>query len=198
VQIVRVFEDGDYVFAHVEYDFAEVAAGFEVFRFEDGFAVEHWDNLQLKHNTPNESGHTMLDGPVEITDLERTEANRSLVESFAVEILLGRQVDRLRDFVGGSRGYVEHNPHRSDGVDVLAAFLVAQADAGEPVLTYARLHRVLAEGNFVLCASEGRRDGADVAIYDLYRVEANSIVEHWDSIESIPPRSEWLNENGKF
>ena len=48
VEIVRMFEDGDYVFGHVEYDFAEVVTGFEVFRFEDGFAVEHWDNLQLK------------------------------------------------------------------------------------------------------------------------------------------------------
>jgi predicted SnoaL-like aldol condensation-catalyzing enzyme len=36
VEIVRMFEDGDYVFGHVEYDFAEVVTGFEVFRFDDG------------------------------------------------------------------------------------------------------------------------------------------------------------------
>ena len=41
--IVRAFEDGDFVFDHTEYDFASRKIGFEVFRFEDGRAVEHWD-----------------------------------------------------------------------------------------------------------------------------------------------------------
>jgi len=38
VNIVRAFEDGDFVFAHTEYDFARRKIGFEVFRFEDGKA----------------------------------------------------------------------------------------------------------------------------------------------------------------
>ena len=46
VNVVRVFEDGDYVFAHTEYDFASSNIGFEIFRFEDDRAVEHWDNIQ--------------------------------------------------------------------------------------------------------------------------------------------------------
>ena len=41
VNIVRVFEDGDFVFAHTEYDFSNSNVGFEIFRFEDGMAVEH-------------------------------------------------------------------------------------------------------------------------------------------------------------
>ena len=32
VNIVRVFEDGDYVFAHTEYDFASSHIGFDVYR----------------------------------------------------------------------------------------------------------------------------------------------------------------------
>ncbi len=47
VNIVRVFEDGDYIFAHTEYDFARSNIGFEVFRFEGEQAVEHWDNIAL-------------------------------------------------------------------------------------------------------------------------------------------------------
>ena len=34
VNIVRIFEDGDFVFAHTEYDFARSNIGFEIFRFE--------------------------------------------------------------------------------------------------------------------------------------------------------------------
>ena len=39
--MVRAFEDGDKVFAHMEYDFASRKIGFELFRFEDGRAIEH-------------------------------------------------------------------------------------------------------------------------------------------------------------
>ena len=41
VTMVRDFEDGDFIFAHMEYDFSSVKVAFEVFRFESGFAVEH-------------------------------------------------------------------------------------------------------------------------------------------------------------
>ncbi len=52
VNIVRVFEDGDYVFAHTEYDFAHSNIGFEIFRFEGERAVEHWDNIQHRQKAP--------------------------------------------------------------------------------------------------------------------------------------------------
>ena len=48
VNTVRVFRDGDFVFTHTEYDFFGPKVGFDVFRFEDGKIVEHWDNLAEK------------------------------------------------------------------------------------------------------------------------------------------------------
>lgn len=45
VKVVCVFEDGDFVFMYIEYDFFGFKIGFDVFRFEDGFIVEYWDNL---------------------------------------------------------------------------------------------------------------------------------------------------------
>ena len=44
-KVVRSFEDGDYVFTQTIYDFFGPKIGFDVFRFEDGKIVEHWDNL---------------------------------------------------------------------------------------------------------------------------------------------------------
>ena len=73
VTFKRVFEDGDFAFAHIEYDFSSLRSAFEVFRFEDGKAVEHWDNIQPLRG-PNLSGRGMLDGHTEVTDLEKTEA----------------------------------------------------------------------------------------------------------------------------
>lgn len=46
--------------------------------------------------------------------------------------------------------------------------------------------------------SEGLFAGKQVSFYDLFRVEAGKIAEHWDTIEAIPPRDQWKNNNGKF
>jgi len=102
VEIVRAFEDGDFVFAHTEYDFSDENVGFEVFRFEDGRAVEHWDDIQSRKG-PNPSGHTMTDGPTDASDLDRTEANRRMVRAFAEDVLVHHRLEKLERSTGCSR-----------------------------------------------------------------------------------------------
>jgi predicted SnoaL-like aldol condensation-catalyzing enzyme len=196
VEIIRAFEDGDFVFAQVEYDFAEHVTGFEVFRFEGGFAVEHWDNLQPLAHAPNPSGRSMNDGQTEIDDLDQTEANRAVATEFVDVVLVGRQLAALDRFV--SADLAEHDPMRGDGVVELRDALAAQAAEGGHRLRYDTVHRILAEGNFVLVAAEGAHETTPSAIYDLFRLSAGVIVEHWGSIEEIPPREVWNNDNGKF
>ena len=103
VNIVRVFADGDYVFAHTEYDFSSRRVGFEVFRFEGDRAVEHWDNIQPRRG-PNPSGHSMVDGPTEVAELGRTEANRSLVRELIEEVLIDGHMERLAQYQQTVRG----------------------------------------------------------------------------------------------
>jgi len=149
---VRAFEDGEFVFAHTEYDFARRNIGFEVFRFEDGRAVEHWDNIQ-KRQGPNADGRSMVDGPTEAIDHVLTENNRALTRSFVERVLIDGQLDRLKDFIDADC-YAEHNPRLADGVSALRSALET-SDNGRRNIDYHRVHRVLAEGNFVLCVSEG-------------------------------------------
>ncbi len=195
VNIVRAFEDGDFVFAHTEYDFASRRIGFEVFRFEGGQAVEHWDNIQ-ERQSPNQSGRIMVDGPTEAVDLDLTESNRALVQSFVEVVLVDGYVDRLTDFFDED-SYTEHNPRLGDGVSILRSALEVEDESGR-CIDYHRIHRVLAEGNFVLCVSEGSYGGVHSAFYDLFRLANGKVVEHWDTNEKIAPRSEWKNDNGKF
>ncbi len=195
VNIVRVFEDGDYVFLHTEYDFGSPKVGFEVFRFDGDKTVEHWDNIQPRQG-PNPSGHDMVGGPTEAIDLELTEANRELVRAFVSEIFVDRGLDRLETFLDPA-GFVQHSPTIADGIDALRESLNADVSAPDSI-EYARIHRLLAEGNFVLCVSEDSRGGAHTSFYDLYRVAGGRLVEHWDTVEALPPRSEWKNDNGKF
>lgn len=195
VNIVRAFEDGEFVFAHTEYDFSSSKIGFEVFRFEDGRAVEHWDNIQPRLG-PNDSGRSMVDGPTDAADIGLTEANRNIVREFVDRILIKRHLDDIERYVDPGR-LIQHSPDIEDGLPALHSALTAPHRDGAN-LQYDRLHRVFAEGNFVLAQCEGYRGGTHTAFYDLYRIADGRIAEHWDTIETIPPRSEWKNDNGKF
>lgn len=195
-KVIRAVEDGPFVFLHTEYDFFGPKVGFDIFRFENGLIVEHWDNLS-EITPPNPSGRTQLDGATEITDLNKTADNKALVEGFVTDVLMGGQSDKITQYVSATQ-YLQHNSAVADGLDGLGAALQYFADHGL-VMEYDKLHRILGEGNFVLTVSEGKFGKGDpVAYYDLFRVENGLIVEHWDVIENIPPQSEWRNSNGKF
>ena len=195
-KVHRAFADGDYVVAHTEYDFYGPKAGFDVFRFEDGLIVEHWDNL-TDITPPNPSGHTQFDGPTYIVDLEKTEDNKKVVEGFINNVLLGGQMDQITSYINPVN-YVQHNSSVADGLDGFGAAMKYFADNGL-VMKYDTLHKVLGQGSFVLSMSEGKFGKGDhVAYYDLFRLEDDLIVEHWDVIAPIPAKSAWKNENGKF
>jgi len=195
VNIVRAFADGDFVFAHTEYDFSTRRIGFEVFRFEEERAVEHWDNIQPRKG-PGPSSRSMVDGPTEATDLSQTEENRRIVQDFVQEVLIERRLDRLSVYIDGEQ-FAQHSPELADGSAALKASLEAKSADG-PIVSYQKTHRILAEGSFVLSVSEGLRAGAHSAFYDLYRLSKGKLVEHWDTIEAVAPQAEWKNQNGKF
>ncbi|MCE7989845.1 MAG: hypothetical protein DYG89_52530 [Caldilinea sp. CFX5] len=195
-KVIRAFEDGDYVFTHTEYDFFGPKIGFDVFRFENGLIVEHWDNL-MPVRPPNKSGRTMTDGSTAIADHHLTAVNKQLVEEFFTANILNN--------AGTFAQYLhpdlsQHNPDGADGLPGLAA-MMAFFKSGANTMRYDKIHNVLGEGNFVLLMSEGiygPNGGAPMAFYDMFRVENGKLVEHWDVLETIPPRVQWQNTNGKF
>lgn len=194
-KVLRAFEDGDYVFTHTEYDFFGPKAGFDVFRFEDGMIVEHWDNL-LEVQPANPSGHTQFDGGTDITNKEKTAANKQVVRDLLENVFMKGQMDKIATYISPTN-YVQHNPNVPDGLDGLGSAMKMMAESGMS-MEYAKIHKVLGEGNFVLAMSEGKLGDAPTAYYDLFRLENGQIVEHWDVIAPIPAKSEWKNENGKF
>lgn len=195
-EVIRAFQDGDYVFTHTKYDFFGPKAGFDVFRFEDGLIVEHWDNM-LEVQEPNPSGHTQFDGSTVLTDLDKTEANKAKVNEFIDTVLFKGEMDKIANYIN-PQSYTQHNPGVGDGLDGFGNAMKYFAE-NNMVMKYDNLHKVLGQGNFVLTLSEGEF-GKNVhsAFYDLFRLEDGLIVEHWDVIAPIPPKSQWKNNNGKF
>jgi len=191
---VRVFQDGDFVFLQTDYDFFGPKIGFDIFRFENGKIVEHWDNLQTTEG-PNPSVRTMIDGPTDAGAAANTGATKQVARAFVDDILVNGRIDKLTGYFG--ERYLQHNPHIADDLSGLGAALEAMAKQGI-TMKYHRIHQVLGEGDFALVVSEGEFGGKPTSFYDLFRVENGKIAEHWDTIEEIPARSDWKNANGKF
>ena len=195
VKKVRLFEDRDHVFAHMEYEFFGPKIAFDVFRFENGLIVEHWDNLQETAG-PNPSNHSMTDGPTESTDIDKTEANKQLVKRFVDEFFVKRNMERLEEYID-ENAFTQHNPSVGDGISNLRKAAEYFSSQGF-LVKFDKVHKILGEGNFVLVMSEGSVAEKHSSFYNLFRVDNGKIVEHWDTIETIPPRSEWKNQHGKF
>ncbi|WP_085297206.1 nuclear transport factor 2 family protein [Cognaticolwellia mytili] len=196
VNVIRSFSDGDYVFTHTDYNFFGPKIGFDLFKFKDGLIVEHWDNLDEKSTTPNPSGRTQIDGPTAVQDLDKTIENKALVADFVDTILVKGQFDKLTSYFDGDN-YHQHNTMIADGLSGLGQALEAMAKDGIKMI-YTANHKVLGEGNFVLSISEGAFADKPTSFYDLFRLKNGKIVEHWDVMETIIPKEEWKNTNGKF
>ncbi|TDD62998.1 hypothetical protein E1263_01430 [Kribbella antibiotica] len=191
----RVLTDGDLVALHGTYHGfgPEPLVGFDIFRVDaEGKLAEHWDALtpQIRETA---SGRSQADGPTTVTNPAQTDANRALVTEFAERVLIGADYSILTDYIS-TETYDQHNPEAADGLAGFGAAAATWAEAGK-LLTYKTIHRVIAEGEFVLLQSEGEF-GVPVAYYDLFRVADGKIVEHWDAITPIP--AELPHANGLF
>ena len=195
VDISRMMQDGDFVATHSEYLFGSSVVVFNVYRFSDNKIVEHWDNLQPMQNA-NISGHTMLDGTMDIDKTANAEANKTIARNFIERIMIGRKTDDIEGFFSANT-FIQHNPTLQDSVSHLKS-LLEQVDTMNSAFSYSTLHQVIGEGDFALTLSEGTWEGSPAAFYDLFRLEEGKIAEHWDVIQTIPPQSEWAHNNGKF
>ncbi len=196
-EYVRVIADDDIVAIHARYEgFGPTATiGFDVFRVEDGKIAEHWDNL-IAETPPNPSGHTQIDGATEITDLDKTEANKATVTDFITRSLINQEDIDITQYISPVT-YIQHNPMVADGLEGFGAFMAEMAAQGM-TMEYSVLHRVIGEGNFVLTMSEGTLGGQPQAFYDLFRLDDGLIVEHWDVIAPMPGPDAPHNGSGKF
>ncbi len=194
--VVRKFQDGDIGFVHVDYFLFEPTVAFDIHRFENGVSVEHWDNLQANPKKLNKSGRTMTDGKTKAKDHHKTEVNKTIVRDFVQKVLIEERTELVSDYFRADE-LIQHNPHMGDGVQEFLYVLKQWKETGKPQI-YDKIHQVLGEGNFVLVLSEGSFEGEHASFYDLYRVEEDKIIEHWDVVEKIPEPGQRKNDNGKF
>ena len=131
VNTIRVFEDGDYVFAHTEYNFFGRRIGFDIFRFEDGLIVEHWDNLQDTATNPARADTRWLTVP-QSPPIWKRRRNNALMQRYMEDLLAGLE-RRSRSHFNGTQ-YILHNPWVADTIPGLIAGLQTLAANGQGVV----------------------------------------------------------------
>lgn len=179
---VRLLGDQDLIVAHgVYHGFGPVPiVAFDLWRVADEQIVEHWDAHQAWVQE-TVSGHSMIDGPAEVTAPDQTDSSRALVQDFVEKIMMGADRSQIGRFFADDQ-FVQHNPQIADGVSGLGAAI--QTGVWAAVVECA--HRTLAEGEFVFTQGEGTLHGKLTAFYDLFRVEDDTLVEHWDVVFTKP------------
>ena len=198
IRVVRMIEDGQYVFAHVFQDINNGEAKWvtaDLFDTdENDKIIEHWDVIQA-YEEETASGRPMVDGPAEVEDLDKTEENKVLVTNFCQDVLIGGQANKVTDYISTEQ-YDQHNPHVEDGLEGFGKHLQEVMSTGMAT-KYVKIHRIIGQGNFVVAYSHTQVAGEDYAFFDLFRVKDGKIVEHWDVQEKILPKEQWGN-SGKF
>ena len=195
MRVIRGLEDGDHVFLHAYQNINNGQAQWVTTDFFDTDAddkiIEHWDIIAPYTGT-TPSGHTSIDGPTEITDLDKTEQNKAIVRELIQEVVTpGGDPTRIGEFI--AHDYIQHNADIADGLD---SFRKLALDPGK-ALRYSEIVLVVGQGNFVATLCRASREGSPIAQCDLFRLEDGLIVERWDNAEAIGPESEWVN-SGKF
>jgi predicted SnoaL-like aldol condensation-catalyzing enzyme len=127
-------------------------------------------------------------------DVTREERNRLTVVNFY------NGVFNRHDVAGSAKvlvdNYVQHNPGVPDGkapfVNYFTSFFKKNPNA------HSRIVRSAADGDLVYLHIHSTNGEADrgLAIIDIFRVENDKIVEHWDVIQPVPETA--ANKNTMF
>lgn len=198
IQIVRSFEDGQYVFVHAYQNINNGEAKWVTTDFFDTDAdekiIEHWDVI-APFSSSNPSGHSSIDGATTIVDLDKTENNKEVVRNLISEGLMrGGDPSKLSEYISEDQ-YIQHNKDVPDGLE---HFQKLASDPDRP-LNYDEIVWLVGQGNFVatLCKANWNdtKTNQDYAQVDIFRLENGKVVEHWDNVEEVPEND--VN-SGKF
>lgn len=122
------------------------------------------------------------------------EMNKEVVTQFYQKAINDKDFAAAEAYMGP--WYIQHNPLAKDGIDGFKQYL-DYLKANYPQ-SHSEIKRVMAEGDYVILHVHSIKEPGTrgQAIIDIFRLENNKIVEHWDVIQNIPENA--ANSNGMF
>jgi predicted SnoaL-like aldol condensation-catalyzing enzyme len=119
--------------------------------------------------------------------------NRELVVSFYQQLFGDKDITAIDRYV--EEGYIQHNPTVPAGRAAIKE-LFGKYFVGAPK-TKVDIRRVAASGDLVwLHIRAPMPNGSVSAVVDIFRVQGDRIVEHWDVIHQVPEKA--ANDNTMF
>ncbi len=193
VYTLRAFQDSNFVVTQtlrLEQDTTQLS--FDIFRFDEGLIVEHWDN-SVRFATLKDSArlNEFVGTPTPVTDREKTQENRALVTRLASEVLLEPDYEKFIKFLDTAH-YTDYNPYIQEGLLTYTENIMRKnAD-----FTPDKIHGIWVEGDYALVVTGRHAEEQTLAFYDLFRIQNGKVVEHWNIFAPEPPQTVWKNQNG--
>ena len=193
IEIVRIFEEGPWVFCSAFQSLNEGEAKWvttDMFHTDSsGLILEHWDTIAA-YVEETKSGNDMVGGREAVDASADSEVTKSVVLEYTKQVRQERDFAKLGQFVADD--LIEHAADIGGGRLGLQDWLTS-SESGN----YEMLFKLVGQGDFAMTYGKVRANGRDIAMFDIYRVSNNKIVEHWMNGEEIGPRENW-NNSGKF
>jgi predicted SnoaL-like aldol condensation-catalyzing enzyme len=128
-----------------------------------------------------------LQGQLTIKDQATAQeaANKKLVTDFYQAVFGDKDVTAIDKYL--AENYIQHNPVLGDGRETLKQALTAWYK-GMPKEKI-DIHHIAADGDLVFIHTKSTENGKAVSIIDIFRIEHNQLVEHWDVIQPVPDKS---------
>jgi predicted SnoaL-like aldol condensation-catalyzing enzyme len=115
--------------------------------------------------------------------MTQDEKNRQLVTTAYQRIFGDLDITAVDDYI--SKDFVQHNPTIADGpegVKALIQMLTSQGVQKQKI----EFRHVIAEDDTVILHSRYEMAGKEWRFIDIYRLENNKFVEHWDAMMQMP------------
>ena len=193
IEIKRIFEDGPWVFCSAYQSLNNGAAQWvtmDMFHTDtSGLILEHWDTI-APYVADTASGEDMVGGAQAVDTSADSAANKSIVLEYTKQVRQEKNLTSLDPFVADD--LIQHAAGIKAGRQGLSGWL-GSAENGD----YEMLFKLIGQGDFVVTYGKRHAKGADIAVFDLYRIADGKIAEHWMNEEPISPRESWGN-SGKF
>jgi len=198
IEPIRILQDDSLVALQSRMQGDTLRFRWDILRIEQQKIREHWSNVNDSIGL-NPNKHSEVDGPTTPQQLEKTEMNRALIGRFIDQCMIREDGGASKFF--NFKLYIQHNRDVGDGMSGLLWAMLKMKLKGQTIKFKYNYH-IIAEGNFVLSATEGFAGDEKMAFFDLFRIEENKIVEHWDIISPIdsfliPATTNTINSNNK-
>lgn len=202
--LVTLIAEGDFVVLAQVSHYAEpdgsgntyTSTRFDLYRLQDGLIVEHWDSAQLRPglNLPAADAG----GPLPVVGVQGL-AQHAMLMNEDPQLFANKRLayDLWRHLPEAGREemaalyldeiYIQHNPNAATGRDGVQVYFSQRPDSAIDTWLEDPLVASVAEGDLVLQVLQEERQHPDtgetyyVAWFDLFRVQDNLLIEHWDT-----------------